>query len=125
MPTPQERDLLRIPVGVPLLRVLRTAYSNQLGALEATESLYPADRVVLVYPWPAEWDQPTSPQQTPTTRVDDDDHQPGEEGSTPVQLPSETQPPSTPVTTAGVRAAGSGARIRTVNLAVNSRLLYR
>jgi GntR family transcriptional regulator len=54
MPTPRERDLLRIPVGVPLLRVLRTAYSNGLGALEAAESLYPADRVVLVYPWPAE-----------------------------------------------------------------------
>jgi len=54
MPTPQERDLLRIPAGVPLLRVLRTAYSDEFGALEVAESLYPADRVVLVYPWPAQ-----------------------------------------------------------------------
>jgi GntR family transcriptional regulator len=53
MPSPDERELLRIPEGVPLFRVLRFAYGSDDRVLELTESLYPSDRVVLAYPWDA------------------------------------------------------------------------
>ncbi len=53
MPDPTERELLRIPEGVPLFRVVRFAYDGGGRVLEMTESLYPSDRVVLAYPWAA------------------------------------------------------------------------
>jgi GntR family transcriptional regulator len=55
MPTPDERSELRIPDGVPVLRVVRTAHEVETErALELFLGVLPADRYVLVYPFPAE-----------------------------------------------------------------------
>jgi GntR family transcriptional regulator len=55
MPTPDERSELRIPDGVPVLRVVRTAHEvGTERVLELFLGVLPADRYVLAYPFPAD-----------------------------------------------------------------------
>ncbi|MFE7121183.1 UTRA domain-containing protein [Streptomyces sp. NPDC057654] len=49
MPTPDEMEQLAIPAGVPLARVIRTAYDAEGKALELLDSLVPCDRHVFRY----------------------------------------------------------------------------
>jgi GntR family transcriptional regulator len=53
MPSPEEREILSIPEGVPLLRVVRSAMDADGRVLEITDTLLPADRHILSYPWKA------------------------------------------------------------------------
>jgi GntR family transcriptional regulator len=48
-PVPAEADALAIPEGVPVVRVLRTAYDSQGRALEVLDSLMPTDRYAFRY----------------------------------------------------------------------------
>lgn len=49
MPTPDEAKQLEIPSGVPLARVLRTAYDSGGSAVEVLDSRVPCDRHVFRY----------------------------------------------------------------------------
>jgi GntR family transcriptional regulator len=49
MPTPAETTALRIPPGVPIARVLRTAVDTGGNALEVLDSVLPADRYLFRY----------------------------------------------------------------------------
>lgn len=49
MPTPGESTTLNIPPGVPVVRVLRTAYDNHGTAIEVLDSILPADRYLFRY----------------------------------------------------------------------------
>ncbi|GGY57121.1 GntR family transcriptional regulator [Streptomyces xanthochromogenes] len=49
MPTPSETDSLRIPPGVPLARVLRTAHTSAGRKVEVLDSRVPCDRHVFRY----------------------------------------------------------------------------
>lgn len=49
MPYPHEVDLLEIPDGVPVAKVLRTAYDSAGDALEVQESIVPCDRHAFRY----------------------------------------------------------------------------
>ncbi|MGH3922989.1 MAG: GntR family transcriptional regulator, partial [Pseudonocardiaceae bacterium] len=49
MPTPEEARQLRIGVGVPLVRLLRTLYDTAGRALEVSDLVLAGDRHVLVY----------------------------------------------------------------------------
>lgn len=49
MPTPAEMDRLEIPTGVPLARVIRTAYDSSGASLEVLDSLIPCDRHIFRY----------------------------------------------------------------------------
>lgn len=49
MPSPTEADDLRIPPGVPVARVLRTAYDTDGQPLEVLDSLIPCDRHIFRY----------------------------------------------------------------------------
>lgn len=49
MPTPSETDALRIPPGVPLARVLRTAHTSAGRKVEVLDSRVPCDRHVFRY----------------------------------------------------------------------------
>lgn len=49
MPTPDETEQLEIPSGVPIARVIRTAYDSSGKALEVLVSLVPCDRHVFRY----------------------------------------------------------------------------
>jgi GntR family transcriptional regulator len=49
MPTPEEAKQLEIPSGVPLARVLRTAYDSGGNAVEVLDSRVPCDRHVFRY----------------------------------------------------------------------------
>jgi GntR family transcriptional regulator len=53
MPTPEERSLLQIPEGVPVFRIVRRAYDADRRVLELTDTIMPADRYVLTYPFQA------------------------------------------------------------------------
>lgn len=44
MPTQSEVDLLRLPIGVPVIRVLRTIYDTNREPLEVQDSIAAADR---------------------------------------------------------------------------------
>ena len=49
MPTPSEAAALNIPPGVPVARVLRTAYDNHGTAVEVLDSILPADLYLFRY----------------------------------------------------------------------------
>lgn len=49
MPTPSEADSLKIPPGVPLARVLRTAHTSAGQTVEVLDSRVPCDRHVFRY----------------------------------------------------------------------------
>jgi len=49
LPVPGEAEALAIPEGVPVARVLRTAYDSQGRALEVLDSLVPTDRYAFRY----------------------------------------------------------------------------
>lgn len=49
MPTPDETDALKIPPGVPLARVLRTAHTSAGQNVEVLDSRVPCDRHVFRY----------------------------------------------------------------------------
>jgi GntR family transcriptional regulator len=49
MPTPAETDALKIPPGVPLARVLRTAHTSAGQTVEVLDSRVPCDRHVFRY----------------------------------------------------------------------------
>ncbi len=49
LPVPSESEALAIPEGVPVVRVLRTAYDSNGEALEVLDSLVPTDRFAFRY----------------------------------------------------------------------------
>lgn len=49
MPTPHESEGLAIPTGVPVARVLRTAYASHTCVVEVLDSLVPCDRHTFRY----------------------------------------------------------------------------
>lgn len=49
MPRPDEAELLAVPPGVPLARILRTMYDDSDEPLEVLDSLLPGDRYLLRY----------------------------------------------------------------------------
>ncbi len=49
MPTPGEAATLNIPPGVPVARVLRTAYDASGTVIEVLDSILPADRYLFRY----------------------------------------------------------------------------
>lgn len=49
LPVPSESEALAIPEGVPVVRVLRTAYDSNGAALEVLDSLVPTDRFAFRY----------------------------------------------------------------------------
>lgn len=44
MPTPREAELLRLPAGVPVVRVLRTIYDSEGQPVEVQDTIAAADR---------------------------------------------------------------------------------
>jgi GntR family transcriptional regulator len=52
-PTPEERTQLLIPEGVPVMRVVRRAFDADRRVLELCDTIMPADRYVLTYPFDA------------------------------------------------------------------------
>jgi GntR family transcriptional regulator len=54
MPTAEERSLLQLPPGTPVLTVTRVAYGEDGTPLEMNDIVLPADRYRLTYEWAAE-----------------------------------------------------------------------
>lgn len=54
MPTPEERELLRIPLGVPVIDVLHTSIDTDGAAYELTRFVMRADMSALLYSAPVE-----------------------------------------------------------------------
>lgn len=63
MPTPDEAAALALPAGAAVLQVIHCAEAEDGSVLEVAESVWPADRIVLVdeYPIPPHADEPTAP----------------------------------------------------------------
>jgi GntR family transcriptional regulator len=53
MPTPQEVQALRLPPGVPVFRLIRTAYDLDGRAVEVCDTIMAADAYLLAYDLPA------------------------------------------------------------------------
>jgi GntR family transcriptional regulator len=53
MPMPEERSQLQIPEGVPVFRIIRRAFDADGRVLELCDTIMPADRYVLTYPFHA------------------------------------------------------------------------
>jgi GntR family transcriptional regulator len=53
MPTPEERSQLQIAEGVPVFRIVRRAFDDERRVLELCDTIMPADRYVLTYPFQA------------------------------------------------------------------------
>jgi GntR family transcriptional regulator len=49
MPYPHEIELLDIPAGVPVAKVMRTAYDSAGDVLEVLDSIVPCDRHTFRY----------------------------------------------------------------------------
>ncbi|WP_381793753.1 GntR family transcriptional regulator [Streptomyces niveus] len=56
MPTPEEADALEIPTGMAVMHVMHTAYSDDGEVLEVSESVWPADRIIVVDEYAIEQD---------------------------------------------------------------------
>jgi GntR family transcriptional regulator len=54
MPTAEERSMLQLPPGTPVLTVTRVAYREDGVPLEMNDMILPADRYRLSYEWAAE-----------------------------------------------------------------------
>jgi GntR family transcriptional regulator len=63
MPTPEEAAALDLPLGAPVMTVVHTARAADGRVLEVSESMWPANRIVIVdeYAIEAEADEPESP----------------------------------------------------------------
>ena len=53
MPTPEEARLLQLRPGVPVFRLVRTAYDIDGRAVEVCDTIMAADAYVLAYDLPA------------------------------------------------------------------------
>lgn len=53
MPTPEEARLLALPSGVPVFRLVRTAYDSDGRAVEVCDTIMAADAYLLAYELPA------------------------------------------------------------------------
>lgn len=53
MPTPEEAQMLRMAVGVPVFDLLRLAYDTEERVVEACDTVMAADRFILSYELPA------------------------------------------------------------------------
>lgn len=62
MPTADESGILELPTGAPVMHVVHTARDEDGDVLEVSESIWPADRVILIddYPIEQEPEQPTA-----------------------------------------------------------------
>jgi GntR family transcriptional regulator len=54
MPTPEESRALRLPVGIPVLQLVRTAFDQDGTPVEVCDTVMAADRYVLSYRLPAD-----------------------------------------------------------------------
>ncbi len=63
MPTAEETSILELPSGAPVMHVVHTARDEDGDILEVSESIWPADRVMLIddYPIEPEPEQPIVP----------------------------------------------------------------
>jgi len=63
MPTAQETDLLDLAAGAPVVHVIHTAEAEDGTLLEISESVWPADRILILdeYPITADADEPPAP----------------------------------------------------------------
>lgn len=63
MPTAQETDVLDLAPGAAVVHVVRAAEAEDGAVLEVSESVWPAERVMILdeYPITAEADEPTAP----------------------------------------------------------------
>ena len=52
MPTPDERSVLRLPSGTPVLRMVRTALDAVGRVVEVADTVNAGDRYRMVYPFP-------------------------------------------------------------------------
>ena len=55
MPTPDEVRVLALPPGVPVFRLVRTAYDTDERAVEVCDTIMAADAYLLAYELPAHW----------------------------------------------------------------------
>lgn len=62
LPTGDESSILELPTGAPVLHVIHTAHDQDGDILEVSESIWPADRILLIddYPIEQEAEQPTA-----------------------------------------------------------------
>jgi DNA-binding GntR family transcriptional regulator len=60
MPTAEEASILELPSGAPVMHVVHTARDEDGDILEVSESIWPADRVILIDDYPIE-QQPEEP----------------------------------------------------------------
>jgi GntR family transcriptional regulator len=51
MPTPEEAQILRLPPGVPVVRLLHIDYDDQDRTLQVADDLYVGDRHEFVFEW--------------------------------------------------------------------------
>jgi GntR family transcriptional regulator len=52
MPTPEEKSLLRLAPGTPVIRLVRTARDPEGLPIEVADTINAADRYILKYPYP-------------------------------------------------------------------------
>jgi len=62
MPTADESTILDLPTGAPVMHVIHTAHDEHGDILEVSESIWPADRIILIDDYPIEQtpEQPTA-----------------------------------------------------------------
>ncbi|MGH8917630.1 MAG: GntR family transcriptional regulator [Actinomycetes bacterium] len=63
MPTADETNTLELPTGAPVMHVIHIARDEDGVVLEVSESIWPADRIILIDDYPIEQqpEQPTAP----------------------------------------------------------------
>jgi DNA-binding GntR family transcriptional regulator len=63
MPTAEEADALNLPAGAPVVHVIHTAESDDGTILEVSESVWPADRIMMLdeYPITTDAEEPSAP----------------------------------------------------------------
>ena len=63
MPTAEEADALDLPTGAPVVHVVHVARAEDGAVLEVSESVWPADRILVIddYPIESEAQSPTAP----------------------------------------------------------------
>lgn len=68
LPTGDEASTLELPTGAPVLQVIHTARAEDASVLEVSESVWPADRVVIIDEYPIEQfaEQPDAPSECET-----------------------------------------------------------
>jgi DNA-binding GntR family transcriptional regulator len=63
MPTADESSILELPTGAPVMHLIHIARDEDGDILEVSESIWPADRLILIDDYPIEQqpEQPTAP----------------------------------------------------------------